>query len=67
MNDLDSRETNTSTMARRRRVRPLHEAREVELSPEEAAGFHGNDEHLTIDNLNMGCELMFEIVMRMST
>ena len=35
------------------------------LSPEEARGFHGNDEHLTIDNLNMGCELMFEIVYRM--
>ena len=36
------------------------------LSPAEAAGFHGNDEHITIENLNMGCELMFEIVMRMS-
>jgi acetylornithine deacetylase/succinyl-diaminopimelate desuccinylase-like protein len=35
------------------------------LSPEAAAGFHGNDEHLMIDNLNMGCELMFEIVHRM--
>ena len=35
------------------------------LSPAEAAGFHGNDEHLTIDNLNMGCELMYEIVRRM--
>jgi carboxypeptidase PM20D1 len=35
------------------------------LSPEEAAGFHGNDEFLTIDNLNMGCELMYEIVYRM--
>ena len=35
------------------------------LSPEETLGFHGNDEHLTIDNLNMGCELMFEIVYRM--
>ncbi len=37
MNDLGSRETNTPTMARRRRARPLHEAREVELSPEETA------------------------------
>lgn len=37
------------------------------LSPEERAGFHGNDEFLTIDNLNMGCELMFEIVYRMCT
>lgn len=35
------------------------------LSPAEAAGFHGNDEHLTIENLNMGCELMYEIVRRM--
>lgn len=37
------------------------------LSQAEAAGFHGNDEHLTIENLNMGCELMFEIVYRMCT
>lgn len=35
------------------------------LSPEEAAGFHGNNEHLTIENLNMGCELMYEVVRRM--
>jgi acetylornithine deacetylase/succinyl-diaminopimelate desuccinylase-like protein len=35
------------------------------LSPEESAGFHGNNEFLTIDNLNMGCELMFEVVRRM--
>ena len=35
------------------------------LSPEERAGFHGNDEFLTVDNLNMGCELMYEIVRRM--
>jgi acetylornithine deacetylase/succinyl-diaminopimelate desuccinylase-like protein len=34
------------------------------LSPEEAAGFHGNDEFLTVDNLHMGCELMYEIVRR---
>ena len=34
------------------------------LSPEERAGFHGNDEFLTVDNLNMGCELMYEIVRR---
>jgi len=25
-------------------------------------GFHGDDEHLTIDHRNMGCELIFEIV-----
>jgi len=36
------------------------------LSPEESAGFHGNNEFLTIDNLNMGCELMYEVVRRMS-
>ncbi|MBI5949565.1 MAG: M20/M25/M40 family metallo-hydrolase [Chloroflexi bacterium] len=35
------------------------------LSPEESAGFHGNNEFLAIDNLNMGCELMYEIVRRM--
>ncbi|MEX2080025.1 MAG: M20/M25/M40 family metallo-hydrolase [Dehalococcoidia bacterium] len=34
------------------------------LSPEERAGFHGNDEFLTIENLNMGTELMYEIVRR---
>ncbi|MEE9278007.1 MAG: M20/M25/M40 family metallo-hydrolase, partial [Dehalococcoidia bacterium] len=28
------------------------------LTPEEAAGFHGNDEFLSVDNFNMGCELM---------
>ena len=37
------------------------------LSPEEAAGFHGNDEFLTVDNLNMGVELTYEIVRRMCT
>ena len=36
------------------------------LSSEERRGFHGNDEFLTIDNLNMGCELMYEIVRRMA-
>ena len=35
------------------------------LSPEERAGFHGNDEFLTVDNLRMGCELMYEIVRRL--
>ncbi len=34
------------------------------LSPAEAAGFHGNDEFLTVDNLNMGLELTYEIVRR---
>jgi acetylornithine deacetylase/succinyl-diaminopimelate desuccinylase-like protein len=35
------------------------------LSPEERRGFHGNDEFLTVENLNLGCELMYEIVRRM--
>jgi len=35
------------------------------LSPEERRGFHGNNEFLAIENLNMGCELMYEIVRRM--
>ena len=35
------------------------------LSNEEARGFHGNNEFLTIENLNMGCELMYEIIRRM--
>ena len=35
------------------------------LSREERAGFHGNNEFMTIDNLNMGNELMYEIVRRM--
>jgi len=35
------------------------------LSGPERAGFHGNNEFLTIDNLNMGCELMYDIVRRM--
>lgn len=35
------------------------------LSREERAGFHGNNEFLTIDNLNMGVELMYEITRRM--
>lgn len=36
------------------------------LSPEERRGFHGNDEFLTVENLQMGCELMYEIVRRMA-
>jgi len=35
------------------------------LSAEERAGFHGNDEYLTVENLQMGCELTYEIVRRM--
>ncbi len=37
------------------------------LSKEERSGFHGNDEFITVENLNMGCELTFEIVRRMCT
>ncbi len=36
------------------------------LSPDERRGFHGNNEFLTIENLNMGCELMYEVVRRMA-
>lgn len=35
------------------------------LSKEERQGFHGNDEHLTVANLQMGCELTYEITRRM--
>ncbi|MBM3140085.1 MAG: M20/M25/M40 family metallo-hydrolase [Chloroflexi bacterium] len=34
------------------------------LSQEERDGFHANNEFLTVDNLNMGLELMYEIVRR---
>jgi acetylornithine deacetylase/succinyl-diaminopimelate desuccinylase-like protein len=37
------------------------------LSPEEAAGFHGNNEKLSVENFNMGCELMYEVVRRFCT
>ena len=37
------------------------------LSAEERAGFHAHNEFLTVDNLNMGCELMYEIVRRVCT
>ena len=36
------------------------------LSAEERAGFHAHNEFITIDNLNMGCELMYEIVRRVA-
>lgn len=35
------------------------------LSPDERRGFHGNDEFMTVENFQMGCELMYEIVRRM--
>jgi acetylornithine deacetylase/succinyl-diaminopimelate desuccinylase-like protein len=37
------------------------------LSAGERAGFHGHNEYLAVDNLNMGCELTYEIVHRMCT
>ena len=37
------------------------------LSEEERAGFHAHNEFLTVENLNMGCELMYEIVRRACT
>lgn len=37
------------------------------LSQAERDGFHANDEFLTLDNFNMGLEIMFEIVRRIST
>ncbi|MEX1022521.1 MAG: M20/M25/M40 family metallo-hydrolase, partial [Dehalococcoidia bacterium] len=37
------------------------------LSQAERDGFHGNDEFLTVDNFNMGLEVMFEVVRRVST
>jgi acetylornithine deacetylase/succinyl-diaminopimelate desuccinylase-like protein len=37
------------------------------LSNEERQGFHGNDEFITVENLQMGCELTYEITRRMCT
>ena len=37
------------------------------LTGAERAGFHGNDEHITLDHLNTGCELTYDIVRRMCT
>jgi acetylornithine deacetylase/succinyl-diaminopimelate desuccinylase-like protein len=37
------------------------------LSQEERDGFHANNEFLTVDNLNMGVELMYEVVRRFCT
>jgi acetylornithine deacetylase/succinyl-diaminopimelate desuccinylase-like protein len=39
----------------------------VLLSAEEAAGFHGNNEKLSIENFNLGCELTYEVVRRFCT
>ena len=37
------------------------------LSQAERDGFHANNEFITVDNLNMGVELMYEIVRRVAT
>ncbi len=37
------------------------------LSQDERDGFHANNEFLTVDNLNMGVELMYEVVRRFCT
>ena len=37
------------------------------LSAEERAGFHAHNEFLSVENLNMGCELMYEIVRRVAS
>src|SRR5690606_13041497 len=37
------------------------------LSKEERLGFHGNDEFIAVENLQMGCELTYEIARRMCT
>ncbi|HEY7294197.1 MAG TPA: M20/M25/M40 family metallo-hydrolase [Dehalococcoidia bacterium] len=34
------------------------------LSPDELAGFHGNNEKLSVENFNLGCELTYEVVRR---
>jgi len=39
----------------------------VLLSAEEAAGFHGNNEKLSVENFNLGCELTYEVVRRFCT
>lgn len=37
------------------------------MSSAERAGFHGNNEFITVDNLNMGVEFMYEIVRRVAS
>ncbi len=37
------------------------------LSQAERDGFHANDEFLTVDNFNMGLEVMFQVVRRIAT
>ncbi len=35
------------------------------FSPQELAGFHGNDEFITTENLRLGCEMTYDLVRRM--
>ncbi len=35
------------------------------FSQAELSTFHGNDEFITVENLNLGCELMYDVVCRM--
>jgi acetylornithine deacetylase/succinyl-diaminopimelate desuccinylase-like protein len=51
----------------RERGTPAYGFVPVLLSAEEAAGFHGNNEKLSTDNLNLGCELTYEVVRRFCT
>ncbi|MEX2372389.1 MAG: M20/M25/M40 family metallo-hydrolase [Dehalococcoidia bacterium] len=37
------------------------------FSTEENRTFHGNDEFITVENLNLGCELTYDIVRRLCT
>ncbi len=37
------------------------------LAGTERAGFHANDEHITVEHLNSGCELTYDIVRRLCT
>ncbi|HTE86879.1 MAG TPA: M20/M25/M40 family metallo-hydrolase [Dehalococcoidia bacterium] len=48
----------------RERGTPAYGFVPVLLSAEEASGFHGNNEKLSIENLNLGCELTYEVIRR---
>lgn len=51
----------------RERGTPAYGFVPVLLSAEEAAGFHGNNEKLSLENFNLGCELTYEVVRRFCT
>ena len=38
----------------------------VILEPREIATFHGHNERLSIDNLRLGCQILFEVVRRIA-